>query len=494
MLPVFIEDGDDHEASIEASNFKPVWDVLKALRSHDDDMASTLDQYRTNMAKNASQNRESISDKIIFDVPVSVDAEFSFALRTVLVEASTASWEFWFGTLQKYVDEFGTSLVPDKYIYNGLKIGTWVQNQRSRKDRLPIERIERLEALADWSWDPLNDIWYKNYNVLRSFISEFNWQILCQNTTFEGLKIGQWASTQRSNQEKLSSERRKLLEELPGWSWNTLLSNWEYFYNLVQEYINEKQKIPGAEVIYQEARIGQWIGVQRRGKNKLSLLRTQALEALPGWSWDPRDTAWNNQLHDLKNFVLQHKRLPSDKETLGDWISRQRRGYKDHKLSSSRVSSLEAVPYWSWDPRLDESNEFFRIGFEYLLRFYEKNQHCIVKSDFEIEDFKLGAWVNQVRQRKSRLTDKQISLLEGMNGWVWNSLDYKWQMGLERLKFFVARESHACPPQKHLEDGFGLGVWVSRQRAVYKKGKMSAERIQKLESVPGWLWVQSAGG
>jgi predicted helicase len=44
VLPVFIEDGDDHEASIEASNFKPVWDVLKALRSHDDDMSSTLDQ------------------------------------------------------------------------------------------------------------------------------------------------------------------------------------------------------------------------------------------------------------------------------------------------------------------------------------------------------------------------------------------------------------------------------------------------------------------
>ena len=62
------------EASIEASNFKPVWDVLKALRAHDEVLADTLDQYRTNMAKNVSQSRESISDKIIFDMPVSVDA------------------------------------------------------------------------------------------------------------------------------------------------------------------------------------------------------------------------------------------------------------------------------------------------------------------------------------------------------------------------------------------------------------------------------------
>ena len=71
VLPVFIEDGDDHETAIEASNFKPVWDVLKALRAHDEVLADTLDHYRTNMAKNDSQSHKKISDKIIFDLPLS---------------------------------------------------------------------------------------------------------------------------------------------------------------------------------------------------------------------------------------------------------------------------------------------------------------------------------------------------------------------------------------------------------------------------------------
>lgn len=36
VLPVFIGEGDDAQAALESSRFKPVWDALNALRSHDD--------------------------------------------------------------------------------------------------------------------------------------------------------------------------------------------------------------------------------------------------------------------------------------------------------------------------------------------------------------------------------------------------------------------------------------------------------------------------
>ena len=41
VIPVFIEAGDDPEASIEASNFKPVWDVVNALRAHEPPASET---------------------------------------------------------------------------------------------------------------------------------------------------------------------------------------------------------------------------------------------------------------------------------------------------------------------------------------------------------------------------------------------------------------------------------------------------------------------
>ena len=66
VLPVFIQDGDNAEAQIAASNFKPVWDVLKALRSHDEVLAESLDQYRIDMAKRSFTQRQTLDDRIIF--------------------------------------------------------------------------------------------------------------------------------------------------------------------------------------------------------------------------------------------------------------------------------------------------------------------------------------------------------------------------------------------------------------------------------------------
>ena len=51
ILPVYIKPGEDEDDSINNSNFKPVWDVLKALRSHDKRLAEELDNLRVNFGK-----------------------------------------------------------------------------------------------------------------------------------------------------------------------------------------------------------------------------------------------------------------------------------------------------------------------------------------------------------------------------------------------------------------------------------------------------------
>jgi predicted helicase len=46
VIPVFIGAGEDAEVALDDSAFKPVWDVIRALRAHDDELAERLDALR----------------------------------------------------------------------------------------------------------------------------------------------------------------------------------------------------------------------------------------------------------------------------------------------------------------------------------------------------------------------------------------------------------------------------------------------------------------
>ncbi|MGB8031772.1 MAG: helicase associated domain-containing protein [Terracidiphilus sp.] len=36
-----------------------------------------------------------------------------------------------------------------------------------------------------------------------------------------------------------------------------------------------------------------------------------------------------------------------------------------------------------------------------------------------------------------------------------------------------------------------LIAWMNRQRRMHTEGRLSADKIQKLESIPGWTWTQT---
>ena len=55
--------------------------------------------------------------------------------------------------------------------------------------------------------------------------------------------------------------------------------------------------------------------------------------------------------------------------------------------------------------------------------------------------------------------------------------------GLNHLRTFAQREGHARVSQKHLEGDHRLGVWLSEQRARWRRGKLSQERIDALKTL-----------
>ena len=81
---------------------------------------------------------------------------------------------------------------------------------------------------------------------------------------------------------------------------------------------------------------------------------------------------------------------------------------------------------------------------------------------------------------------ERIARLEAFLGWVWNANAFRIEQAFVALERFTAREGHARPPAKHIEDGFKLGQWVSAQRR--SKDRLPPERIARFEAFPGWVW------
>lgn len=61
---------------------------------------------------------------------------------------------------------------------------------------------------------------------------------------------------------------------------------------------------------------------------------------------------------------------------------------------------------------------------------------------------------------------------------------HPWEQRFNELADYVA-EHNTYPTAASLTV---LGRWVSTQRANYRDGKISVERIAKLETLPGWAW------
>lgn len=283
VIPVFIEQGDDHEAAIEASNFKPVWDVLKALKSHDEVLAETLDQYRTNMAKNVSPNREKIIDKIIFDLPATVDVEFSAALRTVLVEATTASWDFGFALLQNFKAREGHCRVVQDHLENGHGLGRWVNTQRMLKDSLPSDRQEKLNSL-DFVWDTLSEAWEVGFNFLKKFQERVGHCKVPRRHTEGGYPLGNWVSNQRQYRNRIPVDRIHRLDGL-GFVWEPFVQSWENAFAKLAEFrAREGHLLVPTQHLEDDFRLGMWVSNQRVQRSKLSTERRQKLDTL-GFVW-----------------------------------------------------------------------------------------------------------------------------------------------------------------------------------------------------------------
>jgi superfamily II DNA or RNA helicase len=485
VLPVFIEQTDDAEAALGASDFKPIWDVLEALRSHDNRLSDELDQLRIELG---AKRRRSVGatdlPKIFFDLPTSVNEEFAQALRTHLVNQTTESWMLWYGLLQAYKEREGHCRVPARHKENGLALGAWVDHQRQIKDRLSPARRQRLDAIG-FDWNPHDTDWEMGFGYLQRYLQREGHCNVPQSYKENGYRLGKWVSVQRANKDKLSPDYRQRLDDL-GFVWDSREADWDEGYRRLVIYVKRTGhcRVP-QNYIENGFPLGQWVNNQRAKKDKLSRERRQKLDEL-GFIWDSRQSDWDEGYARLKLFKERegHCRVPakykdSDGYPLGQWVNNQR-ARKD-SLTDSRRKKINDIGF-VWDP----FDEDWEIGFSHLKRFRELEGHCRVPQTYKVENgFPLGQWVGVQRLSKARMSRDRVRRLDEL-GFIWDSRQSDWDEGYARLKLFKEREGHCRVPVKYTDaDGFRLGHWVFAQRQ--NRENLSEDRLQKLKKL-GFDW------
>ena len=153
---------------------------------------------------------------------------------------------------------------------------------------MALDRRQRLEALPGWSWDPHSDQWEEGLFHLKQF-SERKWhcRVPAKHITDDGYPLGAWVNTQRTSKESINLDRRRRLEALPGWSWDVRSYMWEKGFSHLKQF-SDRHKHCRVTMEYRTEdgyRLGQWVKVQRRTKDKVGPDRKQRLEELPGWVW-----------------------------------------------------------------------------------------------------------------------------------------------------------------------------------------------------------------
>lgn len=413
-----------------------------------------------------------------------------------------------YAALLDYYKENGNADVPSYYVTaDGLRLGAWVFNTRSRKNgigkgaELTDEQIKRLDELG-FSWEGRHkNTWDKAYLAVCEYKKKYgDLKIPVAYVTADGLALGRWIRYQIDVGEKLPEEKKEKLLAL-GVSFEKT-DAWEEKFALLKQYYAERGdlKIP-ANYVVNGVWLARWLAEQKarlngkstgRSGKKKTLTEEQAKRLMSlGVQKNVlnNDVLWQEQYVCAKEFFEKngHLNIPKNYvsesgKSVGRWLAIQRKYKNDGNLSDERIALLDEIGMiWFYGDKWEK-------GFGYAETYFKKHGNLLVKSDYVTEDgYLLGKWI--VNQRSAykgtaskKLTDEQKKRLDDI-GFVVDVNEYRWNCAYERAAEYYRYHGTVSVPRGYKVDGIDLQSWFTEQRRAIKNGKLTSTQVMKLSQL-----------
>ena len=247
--------------------------------------------------------------------------------------------------------------------------------------------------------------------------------------------------------------------------------SWKGRYGQLLQFV---EKNGHAHVPTVDPTLGRWTHNQRRffSIGTLSQERIDLLNQV-GFVWDAVEASWQEHLSAYSAHRKAGNVTIPEKTPLASWAARQRFKRKKGTLPQEKIDLLNEVDF-VWDPLQDIWNHFF-VQCSIAMK---KGRHLTPR-----DKDPLAAWVGRQRRdyRKGELPADRIDLLNGIN-FVWDPVEDYWETKFAEWTAHIQSGGDLVVGPLH-----PLTSWSNRQRVLKLTGKLSTERIERLESV-GFTW------
>lgn len=275
---------------------------------------------------------------------------------------------------------------------------------------------------------------------------------------------------------------------------NCLSLSWDDYYELAVQYYKEHGNLL-VPVNYSKngMNLGYWITDQRKtmkGQGHRRDLTEEQIEKLDaiGMVWDKFKEQWDETYAIAKAYYEENGSLDGlrdikiDGKNIYQWLGDQIKSYNKGTLSEERIQLLEQIGV-IWNKNEARWQEMYDLAKKY----YEENG-----SLSSITDDNLRNWIKVQRQaykgkgNYTKLSKQQIQKLE-LIGMVWDVKGKEFSDMYELAKRYYEEHGNLLLPDKYEIDGKKVSSWIKDKRKAYKKGALTEEQIEQLETI-GMIW------